>query len=111
VAEFSTYYVCDVHGWDFTNVDEDVCPVCLGESLERERIIKLLKVNLDDDIKTDSMFHQNAGIQIAIALIKGENKCIHEIEVFGAPCLGGDFHEYCLKCGWVEPCEIDGENK
>ena len=45
-----------------------------------------------------------------IALIKGENKHTHEIEVFGAPCLDGDYHEYCLKCGWVEPCEIDGEN-
>lgn len=45
------------------------------------------------------------------ALIKGENKHTHEIEVFGAPCLGGDYHEYCNNCDWVEPCEVEGENK
>ena len=45
-----------------------------GANAERERIIALLEANLDDDVETDSMFHQNAGIQIAIALIKGENK-------------------------------------
>jgi len=42
VGKHSTWYVCDLHGWDFTNEDKDVCPVCLGESLERERIIKKL---------------------------------------------------------------------
>ena len=102
---------CEKHDWDWDISDPTGCPICYGEHLSEERIIKLLEANLDNDIETDSMFHQNAGIQIAIALIKGENKHTHEIEVFGAPCLGGDYHEYCLKCGWVEPCEIDGENK
>jgi hypothetical protein len=41
---------------------------------EQDRIIKLLEANLDNDIETNSMFYQNAGIQTAIALIKGENK-------------------------------------
>jgi hypothetical protein len=44
----------------------------IAKEQERERIIKLLEANLDNDIETDSMFDQNAGIQIAIALIKGE---------------------------------------
>lgn len=43
VGQHHTYYVCDVHGWDFTDVDEDVCPVCQGESLERERILKWIE--------------------------------------------------------------------
>jgi len=38
------YFVCDVHGWDYTEIDgEDVCPVCYGESLAEARIIKLLE--------------------------------------------------------------------
>ena len=79
-----------------------------GVRAERERIIKLLEERLSP-ITYEK--HECVAIEDAIALIKGENKHTHEIEVFGAPCLGGDFHEYCLKCGWVEPCEIDGENK
>jgi hypothetical protein len=79
-----------------------------GVQDERERIIKLLEYRLSP-ITYES--HECVAIEDVVALIKGENKCIHEIEVFGAPCLGGDFHEYCLKCGWVEPCEIDGENE
>jgi hypothetical protein len=43
VGKHSTWYVCDVHGWDFTNEDKDTCPVCLGESQERERIISLIE--------------------------------------------------------------------
>ena len=42
VGEYSTWYVCDVHGWDFTNEDKDVCPVCYGERVERERIVEWL---------------------------------------------------------------------
>jgi hypothetical protein len=83
-----------------------------GVNAERERIIKMLEHVHDETCSgADGSAAYQAGFEHAIALIKGENKCIHEIEVFGAPCLGGDFHEYCLKCGWVEPCEIDGENK
>ena len=78
-----------------------------GKISERERIIKLLEPLFDtaENAETRRLLIQG------IALIKGENKHTHEIEIFGAPCLGGDYHEYCLKCGWVEPCEIDGENK
>jgi hypothetical protein len=43
-----------------------------GMLRERERIVALLEANLDDDIETDAMHNQNLGIQIAIALIKGE---------------------------------------
>ena len=55
VAKHSTYYVCDVHGWDFTDVDGDVCPVCYGESLKQEQILALLKENRDKmaNFKTD----------------------------------------------------------
>jgi hypothetical protein len=67
VAEYSTYYVCDVHGWDYTDVDDDVCPVCMGESLERERIVKLL---LDTKVLVSSDAHDKR----IIALIEGENK-------------------------------------
>ena len=71
VAEFSTYYVCDVHGWDYTNVDEDVCPVCLGESSERERIVAILKEELKDSM--DSIQGTKGGWrEHFIALIKGE---------------------------------------
>jgi len=73
VAEFTTYYVCDVHGWDYTNVDGDVCPVCLGESSERERIIKLLQKEL---IAEQKSYKQRTwiiqGLPVAIALIKGK---------------------------------------
>ena len=38
------YFVCDVHGWEFDERDiDDVCPVCRGEQMERERIIALIK--------------------------------------------------------------------
>ena len=71
VAEFSTYYVCDVHGWDYTNVDDDVCPVCLGESSERERIIAILKEELKDSM--DPIQGTKGGWrEHLIALIKGE---------------------------------------
>lgn len=43
-----------------------------GMLRERERIVALLEASLDDDIETDAMHNQNLGIQIAIALIKGE---------------------------------------
>ena len=80
VAEYSTYYVCDVHGWDYTNVDDDVCPVCLGESLEDDRIIKLLEPlgECEPSIcgKGCRGEHRCIGwaYRHAIRLIKGENK-------------------------------------
>lgn len=85
----------------------------LATKRERDRIIEIIKPFAQCDEceaggKSDDCSPKLA--QYIIALIKGENKHTHEIEVFGAPCLGGDYHEYCLKCGWVEPCEIDGEN-
>jgi hypothetical protein len=70
VAEFTTYYVCDEHGWDYTNVDDDVCPVCMGESLERDRIIKLLEVQLAE--QKVGMFYADA-IRTSILIIKGES--------------------------------------
>jgi hypothetical protein len=73
VGKHSTYYVCDEHGWDFTNVDKDVCPVCYGESLAEERIIKLLDIwdcnndRCDCDSIDECVYRQKL-----IALIKGE---------------------------------------
>ena len=80
VAEYSTYYVCDVHGWDYTNVDDDVCPVCLGESLEDDRIIKLLEPlgECEPSICGKGCRGQHKCVgwayRHAIRLIKGENK-------------------------------------
>ena len=42
VGKHSTWYQCDEHGWDFTNVEEDVCPVCKGESLKVAQLLKAL---------------------------------------------------------------------
>ena len=85
-----------------------------GVQDERERIIKLLDKHNDSGWCGESNCPSPFPLNHLIALIKGENKHNHELDVFGAPCLGGDYHEYCLKCGWVEPCEPDsikGENK
>ena len=71
VAEHSTYYVCDVHGWDFTDVDDDVCPVCMGESMERERIIELLEAQLAE--QKIGIFYADA-IRASILIIKGEDE-------------------------------------
>jgi hypothetical protein len=67
VGKHSTWYVCDEHGWDFTNVDEDVCPVCYGESLAEQRIIKLL-----EDIISKYGLSDGGYTQGLIELIKGE---------------------------------------
>lgn len=80
VAEYSTYYVCDVHGWDYTDVDDDVCPVCMGESLEDDRIVKLLEPlgECEPSICGKGCRGQYKCVgwayRHAIRLIKGENK-------------------------------------
>ena len=72
------YFVCDVHGWDFDESDvDDVCPVCRGEQMERERIIALLEgaereANIAKPI-TGGSYGYWEGLNKAIALIKGEN--------------------------------------
>lgn len=74
VAEFTTYYVCDEHGWDYTNVDDDVCPVCMGESLERERIVKLLEDRLQEATLPDgALFIESTVIKQLIKLVREEN--------------------------------------
>jgi hypothetical protein len=75
VAEHSTYYVCDVHGWDFTGVDEDVCPVCFGESLEHERIMDKLEFYSNQLGTYDTARSKNfkVAIDTAILFIKGKN--------------------------------------
>jgi hypothetical protein len=77
VAEHSTYYVCDVHGWDFTGVDEDVCPVCFGESLERDRIVQCLDMALfwalgNPQEPKDEIWSAEQTIKFAKKLITGE---------------------------------------
>jgi hypothetical protein len=76
IAKHSTYYVCDKHGWDFTNVDGDVCPVCLGESLESERIIKWIEENRSgiEFEPGEVIYRDHFNSQSLIAFIKGENK-------------------------------------
>lgn len=67
------YFVCDVHGWEFDERDiDDVCPVCRGEQMERERIIALFEDEFyEDDVNMDTML-VNYGL--VIALIKGEEQ-------------------------------------
>ena len=71
VGKYSTWYVCDEHGWDFTNVNKDVCPVCYGESLAEERIIEMLEndygIGLDFDISSRDKIYD-----YFIELIKGK---------------------------------------
>lgn len=76
VGEYSTWYVCDVHGWDFTNEDEDVCPVCLGESLERDRFIKWIEANRTAiELEPGNfLYRDHFSSESLIAFIKGENK-------------------------------------
>lgn len=78
--------------------DKDHC-ICDWIDKAEQRIIKLLEVWWETDQELEEL----------IALIKVEHK--HDIDVFGAPCACGTHHEYCNNCDWVEPCEIDGENK
>lgn len=74
-----------------------------------ERIIKLLERLWEQTQGTD--MPAVVVLPEAIALIKGENKHTHEIDIFGSPCDCGTRHEYCNNCDWVEPCEIEGETK
>lgn len=69
----STWYECDVHDWDFTNVDGDTCPVCKGEKLAEERIIKLLEETKGNFLGTAQNYVE-PGLDLAIALIKEKNK-------------------------------------
>lgn len=71
VAEYSTYYVCDVHGWDYTDIDDDVCPVCMGESLMCDRIVKVLEDRLQEVTLPDgALFIESTVIKQIIKLIK-----------------------------------------
>ena len=39
-----SYFVCDVHGWDFGEDDDnDVCPKCQSETLTRDKIMSILE--------------------------------------------------------------------
>jgi hypothetical protein len=92
-----------------------------GIRAERERIIKLLEDESRQCEKAGlwangtelrgQLQELHLGLNAAIALIKGENEHTHELDVFGAPCNCGTRHDYCNNCDWVEPCEIEGENK
>lgn len=67
---------CPKHDWDWDISDPTGCPICYGESLERERIIKLLcHCALDDG---QAKHYRCPATTLAhyelIALIKGENK-------------------------------------
>jgi hypothetical protein len=76
VTEYHTYYVCDVHGWDYTDIDDDVCPVCLGELNERERILKWVEENRSAiEIEPgENIYRDHFNSQSLIAFINGENE-------------------------------------
>lgn len=72
------YFVCDVHDWEFDeSTIDDVCPVCRGEQMERERIIKLLEIEIGEleghegscDCKTRA-----DELRVTIALVEGEEQ-------------------------------------
>ena len=64
---------CKEHGWSWDPADDMGCPVCYGIELGEQRVIKLLE-------ETKLRFAGAAseyvapGIDLAIDLIKGENK-------------------------------------
>ena len=37
------FFVCDVHGWDFTDEGGDVCPVCQGEENMRRQVVVMIR--------------------------------------------------------------------
>jgi hypothetical protein len=44
VGKSFTYFVCDVHNWDFGEDDpDDVCPVCLGEENMRRQVVVMIR--------------------------------------------------------------------
>lgn len=66
---------CDVHGWDFIEFEDDqeddYCPVCLGETTERERVSALLA--LDDKLPRVNTRDGNwVHLDTLIALIRQE---------------------------------------
>jgi hypothetical protein len=65
-----------VHGWDFTGVDKDACPVCLGESTERERILEWIEGNRSGmELEPgEILYRDHFDSELLIAFIKGENK-------------------------------------
>jgi hypothetical protein len=76
-----------------------------------KRIIKLLESVEGTYYEEEGAWSLKDGINLALELIKGENKHTHEIDVFGSPCDCGTRHEYCNNCNWVEFCEIEGEKE
>lgn len=62
---------CKPHG-----IPENICARCVGAREERERIIALLEAERDAmrSSRSPSDWEQSYGLDIAIALIKGENE-------------------------------------
>ena len=74
---------CGTHDWSWDPTDDMGCPVCHGESLAEERIIKLLETELTrlSDIVDKGEYFDIPRIQFAMQIlinllneIKGENK-------------------------------------
>lgn len=103
VGEYSTWYVCDVHDWDFTNADGDVCPVCLGETTVKERAIALLDLEMNCDCE-EAMKHLRQRMTgllepvTDVALVKGAT----EPEVHCGECSEWG----CYGCS-TEDCDCD----
>lgn len=77
IGKHSTSYVCDEHGWDFIQMespDEDYCPVCKGEALAEDRIIKLLQAEFDRVYDWKDYPASNVCLTIIAKITKGENK-------------------------------------
>ena len=65
---------CEKHDWDWDISDPTGCPICYGESLERERIIKLLEDRLQETVLPDgTLFIESTVIKQLCKLIKEEN--------------------------------------
>lgn len=65
---------CEKHDWDWDISDPTGCPVCYGESLERERVVKLLEGRTNGSGSVlDETGNSIADLSDLIALIKGDN--------------------------------------
>jgi hypothetical protein len=64
---------CNEHGWSWDPADDMGCPVCYGIDLGQKRVIGLME-DAKSRFAGTAQEYLEPGIDLAIALIKGENK-------------------------------------
>ena len=70
----SSWFICDVHGWTYEESEElDNCPVCYGESLEKDRILQILKDKYDT-YQVDAWLIEKHLLLKLMERIKGEKE-------------------------------------